>query len=516
MARIGSIIFVLFFSVTTLFGQDDSQNFSLPRTVVAAGAATAATSLSHADLAYLKKHVSSNSRGIKGAFGESIAQKAYLKNYLEKNGNWKNLTPRLGSQGLDHVFVKYDKYGHPKQLMVAESKYGSSKLGFTKDGIQMGREWTSKRLIKLGKTYSSLSKYTNMKTGKVPFFCDEKMEVHLKNGKTEYFYRNNSREPWKFSGTQSELSEAQAKAKEMGYFLDANGRGVIDYRSRIFHIEHIEGGKARITVYDAQNIQTDGNVSWSKLKKISEASGYKPQEIEISSSQSSKELQRTLTKELRKLGLNKKDAADTAKYLKNDPRLGGYSWRNLLADTFKTSVAAGVAAAVIDVGMQFINTGKVDIKQAAFTGGTVAIGTLVGESIQIALTKQVTQQVLGKTLTSLLSTNAAAIAVTALLAYGNWLIMGNGNLRTATTDFMTGLAVWGAIELISILSGIPELHIQAAMLAISAVVLITRYIFKRLEIKYETKKIMKLLEIYSIDENMERLVTNSFRLQPSI
>ena len=76
MAKIGSVIFVLFFSVTTLFGQDDSQNFSLPRTVVAAGAAAAATSLSHADLAYLKKHVSSNSRGIKGAFGESIAQKA--------------------------------------------------------------------------------------------------------------------------------------------------------------------------------------------------------------------------------------------------------------------------------------------------------------------------------------------------------------------------------------------------------------------------------------------------------
>lgn len=573
MTRIGIIIFVLFFSFATLFGQDDSQNFSLPRTVVATGTAAAATALSNADLAYLRTRVSSNTRGFKGAFGENIAQRTFLENILEKSGNWKSLTPRLGSQGLDHVFVKYSKDGLPKQLMVAESKYGSSRLGFTKDGIQMGRDWINKRLIKLGKTYSSLSNYTNMKTGKVPFFCDEKMEIHLKNGKTEYFWRNNSREPWKFSGTQSELAEAQTKAKEMGHFLDANGRGIIEYRSRIFHIS-VKGNDAVINIYDAKNINPE--VKINNLKALPQAS--KPFKIKNLFNKSYPELEREITKKLLndsegKLGV--KEARQYARKLVKEFKQGifkEYSLGNLAGTTLLTSIGAGAVAAALDAGIQFLVSGKVDVKQLALTGGAVAAGALIGQGLKIGLTHLVLKNMITLSPASigLISSMGTIIPISAFLSYGNWLA-GNVDLLTATINFgissfsgyvfdqfimpsvvmpasiavasgllsacgataSTGVAIgslsgaaaksatlaWlGGGSLASgglgVAGGMIVLTSAAAVAAL-ALAAAANFAVKKYDEYAERQKIEELIRIYSFDENMERLVENSGFFPPS-
>lgn len=562
MARIGIIIFVLFFSFATLFGQDDSQNFSLPRTVVATGTAAAATALSNADLAYLRTRLSSNTRGFKGAFGENIAQRTFLENILEKSGNWKSLTPRLGSQGLDHVFIKYDKYGNPKQLMVAESKYGSSRLGFTKDGIQMGRDWTNKRLIELGKRYSSLSKYTNMKTGKVPFFC-EKMEIHLK-GKTEYFWRNNSREPWKFSGTQSELAKAQTKAKEMGRFLDANGRGLIEYRSRIFHIR-VKGNDAVINIYDAKNINPE--VKINNLKALPQAS--KPFRIKNLFNKSYPELEREITKKLLndsegKLGV--KEARQYAKKVVKEFKQSvfkEYSLGNLAGTTLLTSIGAGAVAAALDAGIQFLVSGKVDVKQVALTGGAVAAGTLIGQGIKIGLTHLALKNMISLSSTSigLISSMGTIAPVSAFLSYGNWLA-GNVDFLTSTKDFGISLvsgyffdlsaSITAASGLLSLcgatastgaaIGSLSGAAAQSATLAWFgggslasgglgvaggtfifgaasigigiAFALTANLVIDYIKTEKDVQRAKDLLRIY--DENMDRLVENSFRLYPSI
>ena len=437
MARIGTIIFVLLFSFATLLGQDDSQNFSLPRTVVATGAAAAATSLSHADLAYLRTRVSSNTRGFKGAFGENIAQKTFLENMLNKSGNWKSVTPRLGSQGLDHVFVQYNKDGLPKNLMVAESKYGSSRLGFTKDGTQMGSKWINNRLVKLGEHYTSLSKVADIKLEKAPAFRKFETEIHLKNGKTRLFWRNSRSEPWKFSGTQSELAEAQANAKEMGRFFDKAGKGFISYRSRIFHIR-AKGNDAVINIYDAKNINPE--VKITNLKALPQAS--KPLIIKNAFNKSFPELEREITKTLLNDSEGKlavKDAKQYAKDLVKDFKqdlFKEYSWGNLARTTLLTSIGAGAVAAGIDAGIQFVTTGNVNIKQVALTGGAVAAGTLIGQGIKIGLTHLVLKNMISLSPASigLASSIGTIIPVSAFLSYGNWLA-GNVDLLTATINF---------------------------------------------------------------------------------
>ncbi len=72
----------------------------------------------------------------KGDLAEHLAAETVTKQFL-RDGNWKSITPRTGRQGLDHVFIKVNSNGFPVDLMVAESKYGTSVLGKTRDGLQM-------------------------------------------------------------------------------------------------------------------------------------------------------------------------------------------------------------------------------------------------------------------------------------------------------------------------------------------------------------------------------------------
>lgn len=91
---------------------------------------------------------------LKGAMGEAVMDKL-LSNHLKDSGNWQRLA-KLGPQGIDSLYVKLDPKGLPKDLLVAEAKFGTSRLGNTVDGCQqMSHCWTSKRLKTTASYYRS-------------------------------------------------------------------------------------------------------------------------------------------------------------------------------------------------------------------------------------------------------------------------------------------------------------------------------------------------------------------------
>ena len=63
-----------------------------------------ATALARADVAFARSRIVDVH--YKGAFGESVAGKAFLRKYLQAEGGWQSITPRSGRQGFDHVFIK--------------------------------------------------------------------------------------------------------------------------------------------------------------------------------------------------------------------------------------------------------------------------------------------------------------------------------------------------------------------------------------------------------------------------
>ena len=80
----------------------------------------------------------------KAAFGEKTAHDKMLQRQMEPLGSTDGVY-QPGQTGLDGV---YKIHSPPPDYVITEAKYGTSKLGWTKDGKQMSDSWlTNKRLI---------------------------------------------------------------------------------------------------------------------------------------------------------------------------------------------------------------------------------------------------------------------------------------------------------------------------------------------------------------------------------
>jgi len=78
-----------------------------------------------------------------------------------------------GNRGIDGIFIKRDPTGKLKDVVIVESKVGSSRLGKTGSGVQMSKNWILTNLQKLKaqgknkKLYSQIEKM--VKEGKAKF-----------------------------------------------------------------------------------------------------------------------------------------------------------------------------------------------------------------------------------------------------------------------------------------------------------------------------------------------------------
>lgn len=117
-----------------------------------AGVASVAI-LSAAEPEVALAHSSIITTRLHGNIGEAL-----VGSELHTSGGWKSIPPRHGPQGLDHVWMKFDKAGRPTGLIVGETKFGTSRLGMTRSGRQMGADWISKRLADLADDWDSMAR----------------------------------------------------------------------------------------------------------------------------------------------------------------------------------------------------------------------------------------------------------------------------------------------------------------------------------------------------------------------
>src|ERR1700722_6355889 len=69
----------------------------------------------------------------KGSFGERLLSRSIMAGIFETDsGPWAAITPhRSGGAGIDQLFLRVDGDGRPLSLIVAEAKFGHSRLGET-------------------------------------------------------------------------------------------------------------------------------------------------------------------------------------------------------------------------------------------------------------------------------------------------------------------------------------------------------------------------------------------------
>lgn len=115
--------------------------WEVPSTAVKMGlVSTAILSVSEPEVAIFQSSILPSR--LHGNVGEAL-----VNDMLDVTGGWKPVKPRIGPQGIDHIRIKFDEPGRRIDMMVVETKYGTGRLGMTKDGLQMSRPWISKRLL---------------------------------------------------------------------------------------------------------------------------------------------------------------------------------------------------------------------------------------------------------------------------------------------------------------------------------------------------------------------------------
>lgn len=73
-----------------------------------------------------------------------------LMEAIMKKQNYSRLPSKVeGNHGIDGVFVKLNKNGDIKELVIGEAKFGSSRLGKTSMGRQMSDPWIKANIKKM-------------------------------------------------------------------------------------------------------------------------------------------------------------------------------------------------------------------------------------------------------------------------------------------------------------------------------------------------------------------------------
>lgn len=329
-------------------------------------------------------------RHTRGIVGEASTENA-LARYLNRKGKvvWRAMTPRTGPQGIDHLFVKYDESGIPVDLYVGESKWGASQLGNTKDGPQMRRTWTRKRLAGIGDRYCRIARSRGVVCRTIPkeTIPNAEMSVMIKGKGGELvervFWRESSTGEWFYSGDPSELRLAQRAAGTQGQLYVAGAAGSVGYRRSVYHWKASGDDLIlRIDTINRQDVLSKGTVQ--NGRKMTIVGGMSKSLPAGSINEIARKLQALpefkdwKPSELRRMV---KSSADSYKKAIEQDRL-----RTVVAGAKAVGIATS-AAVGIDVAIQLIARQTVDWNQVAMTGVKTFTAVSAGELAGFGLMK---------------------------------------------------------------------------------------------------------------------------------
>lgn len=215
-----------------------AQPTTQPSLPTAIRAATAGLVVARANEALARSCIPAGSVNlIKGEIAERIAVKPLLE-HMAKSGNWLPISARTGRTGFDGLFIKMDANGLPRSVLASEVKYGTSKLGYTADGVQMGSRWTAKRLLATAERYRALG--SALREGKISLsrltgndLRIQKMPLPIKGDTEAFFWRENSLKPWKLHCDRNSAQLIERQTQRVTKLLEAAGNGRVSVRSNI-------------------------------------------------------------------------------------------------------------------------------------------------------------------------------------------------------------------------------------------------------------------------------------------
>lgn len=428
---------------------------------VIGGSVAVQTALARADVAIAKSVL--NDRLLKGELGEAIRDQT-VGRYLHRSGKWLNVSPRLGPQGLDHISVQLDESGHPRRLMVDETKFGTSKLLTTKSGrVQMSREYVAERLTGLAKRFDTIRTQTEIPKAKTPAGLSSKriVRVPLSDSESVAFWRPaEGAGRWQYDGPTESLPKALTQLKNLSELFQAGAEGRMDFPKRVFQVK-LDGNALNVNIFDATRVEaTGGNLNKLPVKaKIALPLARTAWVSEAIQVKLANELRRQMpyleTGEVRQLAQDIQNSARTAQEALARRSFSQFA----IAESAKSAGMAVLIAVPIEIAVQLLGDAPMDWWRVAgiatVAGGSAAIGSATGNIATYVLLRTelgysasaATAKILGlRSVSRFTSAAGGAIgggATAILFAYGGYWL-GYYDLQTANRTAFAGAAGAGA------------------------------------------------------------------------
>jgi hypothetical protein len=344
---------------------------------------------------------------VKGDLVENALPRIIRSGFLESAGvQWTAITPhRSGPCGIDALFVRVGKNGHPSGLMVAEAKFGVAKLGMTKDGIQMGETWVRTRLVRTAHDYHTIAQaFDNCTVIRGYGKGLRQTVVPLQNGSiaTVSIHKNEL-----FLTLPEGVSRraVQRQARLCGDYCLGAGEGKIDYRSRLFRM-NVKGNRWTVAMDKLDPI------SGRPLGDSSRLSG----EYRKLPRQWQRLVKQNLTAILRSKGIQG-DAADelaeqicrNPSWLRQTQLIPKVSWGIGIDRGMAVSMGGAVLTALIMEGLGYIVRGDMDGKRLAKVALASAVSAGVGYYVGAQVQTRMIGTEVGKRLASAMPTANTSI-----------------------------------------------------------------------------------------------------------
>lgn len=408
------LFLVMFIPVAGASPVTSENNFDDAKALGSSSIAAIGSVIGRADKALLQSSLAPNQ--LRGAFGESAM------NVMMRSQGYSSLSPRLGPQGIDGLYLRFDSRGNPSSLIVAESKYGNSRLSMTSDGWQLSDKWTNKRLYALSKRYNEVSNIRSVTSSKLPTRGEmprHVIEVDLGNGQKTYFWRNDANDSWKYDGPENTLEQAKKKAKSIGNYLEGASSGKVNYRKRLFQFK-LEGDNLKISVGDGSKVNANGKISVTDTFEIKISALKKPEYAQ--------EIEKEIIRQIRNKypHITEAEAASSAKEMVKEAkdlqeiveqaRLNLF--KTLAVSTALAGIIGGVFVGGIEALSELINEGHVNLSRVSKSflmgSASAASGVLSGQGAVIWLTKTQLGYRISESLSSLLHTPSTALSANML------------------------------------------------------------------------------------------------------
>ncbi len=294
----------------------------------------------------------------------------------ERAGTWAALTPaRRGRSGIDNIFVRMRADGTPTRVSVVEAKFESSRLGNTRLGKQMSRNWVSPKLKDAADLYrgaaNSLAR-GEPSSNLLRLRVGGRLTVPL-SGKRSAVLDLRTNRIFSQGGGVVTRSEMITQSRRISAHLIAAADGRVPYTPQIYRLQARDGQwQLAVEVLEAahgkvlrRRIFGEGTPTWQRLRPI---------------------LRRTLTDMLREMGCPDELAGGMADKVLHDPyslsmlqKIPRVSWSlGLREGLLKAGLPAAVLSMLIDLTLTAIHGRSIKFARTLKTGALAGAGGIVG------------------------------------------------------------------------------------------------------------------------------------------